>query len=336
MTEIVESGFQRLFEIRLLHHYWLDEGATVFDAIASQSKRDDRLLSYDVRPILTVTPTATTATLLNGLRCVYKNSSLGLIAALPKGATVPTDTTLQFFVTVQDPGFYNYTSLTLRRQKIYEIYYQPEDQIYRFKENAPVWSNLTGAPRGSGAGKALFLSREIPAPAADDQVESLVLSGSALLQLTGDQPGAGTQQLAAQAADLPVFAHQADPPPIAPPAGMTGAPARGVRLDDEIPDEAFALIQLSALRGDDPDYSFVDGGGQAKAACPVFQIRFKNRSTVRQYLDKGTGALISTEPGPLPMTYFGNAGLKRKPSEGLVKAVKNGNQVTQLVSEIFI
>ena len=46
--------------------------------------------------------------------------------------------------------------------------------------------------------------------------------------------------------------------------------------------------------------------------------------------------MISTEPGPLPMTYFGNAGLKRKPSEGLVKAVKNGNQVTQLVSEIFI
>ena len=336
MTETIAYGYQRLFEVRLLHHYWLDEGATVFDSIPSQSTKDRRFLTYDLASILTVAPTAATAKLLTGLSGVYRNSSLGLLVALPQGAEVPSDTTLEFVVSVRDADFYNYTALTLRRQKISEFYYQPEDKIYRYKDNVPVWSNVTGASRGTGTNKSLFLSTEIPALAADDQVESLALSGGALVQLTGDQPGAGTQQLAAQATDLPVFAHQGDVPAIVPPAGLVGTPARGIRLTQEITDQVFGLIRLSAVRGDDPDFSFVDGSGHAKAANPVYQIRFKNRSTIWQYFNKNTGALISTEPNPLPLTYFGNAGLKQKPSEGLVKALKSGDKISQLISEIFI
>ena len=35
--ETVRIGYTRLFEVRLLHHYWLDDGATVFDAIADEA-----------------------------------------------------------------------------------------------------------------------------------------------------------------------------------------------------------------------------------------------------------------------------------------------------------
>jgi len=200
----------------------------------------------------------------------------------------------------------------------------------------PVLSNLTGAKRTLGAGQVLFLSRDYPAPAASDAVEAMVLSAGALLQLTSDNPGATTQQLAASATDLPVFLHQGDVPAIVPPAGVVGAPARGVQLSDDVPDNVFALITLTAVRASDDDFSFVDGTGAPKTPATVYQVRLKNRSTWWTYLDKQTGAPGAPETQPLPLTFFGNAGTRQKPSQGIVKAQMSGARITQLVSEIYI
>ena len=156
------------------------------------------------------------------------------------------------------------------------------------------------------------------------------------MQLTSDQPGARTQQLHDPAIALPIFVHQANVPAIVPPGGLVGAPSRGVMLSSDITDDVFVLIRLSAVRADDEDFSCIDSSGHAKTAHPVFQVRFKNRSTIWQYLSKSTGVVDVTEPNPLPLTYFGNAGTKQKPSAGLVKAVKSGTKITQLVSEIFV
>lgn len=335
MAESIVNRYRRLFEIRLLHHYWLDEGATVFDLMADQAQKAARLLQYDVRPFLAVTPTDTTMKALNSLGGVYKNTALGCLVAVPDSVVVASDAMYEFAVTVRHAAVLNYTALTLRSQKIYEIYHQPTAQTYRYKANVPVLSNLTGATRESGSTKALFLSKEVPTLAADDQVEALVLAGSALVQLTSDQPGAGTQILHDPAALLPVFVHQGDVPLLVPPSGLVGAPTRGVQLSNEIPDAVFALIRLSATRADDDDFSLIDNSGHAKTTCPVFQVRFKNRSTIWQYRNKRTGLVDATEPNPLPLTYFGNAGTKQKPAAGLVKAVTSGAQITQLVSEVF-
>lgn len=339
MAELIINGYKRLFEVRILHHYWLDEGATVFDLIPRPEQRDKRLLSYDMRPFLALAPTAATAKAFKAYRCVYENTALGCVVAAPQSTVLPVDTMFELVVMVRNAAFYNYTALTLQPQKIYELYHQPEDRIYRYKENVAVLSNLSGASRVAGLDKALFLSSEFPPLAVDDQVESLVLSGAALVQLTGDQPGAGTQQLNAIAADSPVFVHQGDAPAIAPPTGLEGAPSHGLILSGDITDDVFAFIRLSAIRADDDDFSFIDGSGEAKTPHPVFQVRFKNRSTKWQYLNKSTGALNSAEADPLPLTYFGNASpepKKQKPSEGLVKAVKSGAQISQFVSEIFV
>lgn len=336
MAETFINGYLRLFEIRLLHHYWLDEGATIFDAIASQEKRERRLSSYDLRSFLSVTPTAATASVLAGLRAVCKETSLGSIVAVPSGTVVPPDTVLDFVLRIRDSGFDNYTALTLRPRNIYEIFHQPEKKLYRYKENVPVLSNLSGAFRTTGGAKALFLSREYPVVAPDDQVESLVAAGGALLQLTGDQPGAGTRQIAADVTTVPVFLNQADAPAIVPPPGLTGAPARGVELTGDLPDDLFALVRLNAVRGDDADFSFVDGSGNPKTPHPVYQVRFRNRSTTWRYLHNTTGILDAQEPVPLPLTFFGNAGTRQKPSAGFVKPEKTAARITDLISEIFI
>jgi hypothetical protein len=340
MSERSSNVYKTLFEVRLLHHYWLDDGAMVFDLIAASEKKDRHLQDYDRRAFLSVAPTASTIKVLQGLGGIFKDTALGFIVAVPESAVLSDNALLEFIVKVLDNNFFHYTALTLRSQTIYEIYYKPDDKIYRYKENAPVFSNLTGATRIVGLSKALFLSQEIPQPAVSDSVESLLLSGAALVQLTSDPPGAGTQQLNPDANDLPVFAHQGDIPAIVPPAGMVGAPARGITLTDDIPRDAYALIRLSAV-ADDANFSFIDSGGHVITEHPVFQIRFKNRSTFWNYFDKATDkdtqVAVSYELNSLPLTYFGNAsGSKQKPSLGLVKAEKNGARITKLVSEIFV
>jgi hypothetical protein len=258
------------------------------------------------------------------------------LGAVPDNVVVPLNAVFEFIVTVRNPSFLNYTSLTLQPQKIYELYYPPEDQTYRYKANVLVLSNTTGASRTLGSEKTLFLSKEIPAITPDDKVEALILSGNDLLQLTGDQPGAGAVPIHTPATELPVFAHQGDVPPIVPPSGLVGAPQWGAMLSSDIPDDVFALIRLSAVREDDKDFSCVDGSGLAKTAHPVFQCRFKNRLTIWKYIDKRNNQ-VTSEPTPLPLTYFGNAGTKQKPAAaGLVKAEKSDSKITQLVSEIFI
>ncbi|MFO0795337.1 MAG: hypothetical protein U0586_14900 [Candidatus Brocadiaceae bacterium] len=102
-------------------------------------------------------------------------------------------------------------------------------------------------------------------------MESLIKSGNELYQLTGDQPDATTQQLKVNKDNLPVFVNQDDVPAIVSPAGLSGKPSRGIMLSDDIPDNIFALIRLSAVRASNKDFSFVDGNGHAKAPNPVFR-----------------------------------------------------------------
>jgi hypothetical protein len=336
MTERSIGGYKPLFEVRLLHHYWLDEGGNVFDLMQDQVKKNARLQEYDRRTFLSVIPTATTTKALKSLKCIYKDTALGFMVAVQNEKVIPSDALFEFIVTIESSAFFNYTALTLQSQKNHDIYDKKADKTWRYKENVPVFSNLSGASRGTGINKSLFLSKEYAETTADDPVESLVLAGGALLQLTGDQPGADTLQLNAQATNSPVFVNQGDVPTIVPPAGLMNEPIRGILLSEDIPANVFALIRLSAVRVNDSDFSFVDSNGHAKTPHPIFQIRFKNRSTTWQYFNKKTGAIASTEPNPLPLTYFGNAGTKQKPSEGWVKAEKNGTKITRLISEIFV
>jgi hypothetical protein len=339
MSERSTTSYRRLFEVRLLHHYWLDDGGQRFDTLAAD-RQAERLSSYDVRPLLRVVPTPSTLRQLSNLRCLFMSTGQGFMVAAPSEATFDAAATFSFAVSIANGDCLDYTALTFRPQAVQEAAdpadLSPTQVIYRYKADVPVLSNLTGVKRTIGPGQVLFLSREYPSPAASDAVEAIVLSGGALLQLTSDNPGADTQQLAASASDLPVFLHQGDVPVIVPPAGVVGAPARGVQLGDDVPDDVFALITLTAVRAGDDDFSFVDGTGAPKTPAAVYEVRLKNRSTWWTYLDKRTGALDAVEPQPLPLTFFGNAGTRQKPSRGIVKAQMSGARITQLVSEIYI
>jgi hypothetical protein len=353
MAERVVIGYKRLFEVRLLHHYWLDEGSTVFDLITDQSVKDKRLLTYDVRKFLSVAPTKATETALKGFGCIFKATALGFVVAVPAITPVPmnqinlADATFEFVVKVQNADFFNYTALTLQKQQISEWYHQPEDKIYRYKENVAVFSNINSASRTFGGKKILFLSQEIQSLVAADKVESLFKTGNILKQLISDLHSE-TQDLVANADDFPAFANQRDAPDIVPPSGLSGTPLRGIELTNDLPNDIFALIRIQSL----PAVSEFKLLKELDAPNPlhlmdfqepVFEIRFRNRSTIRKYYNKATKVPGVIEPHPLPLTFYGNAGTKQKPSEGFVKyrKTKDPNEPgfstapLRLVSEIF-
>jgi hypothetical protein len=333
MAELIGISYQRLFEVRLLHHFWLDDGSLLFDTLPD-SRKNTLLRNYDMRSFMEISPTPTTKSKIKSLKGVFKNTSLGFTIAVPKTMVIADDEVFTFTMTVTDAAFYRYSSLTLVNHKIHELYYPAEDRIVRYKENIPVFSNLTGVSRGANPNKSLFLSGEIPVPSVTDKVEFLNLSGGALVQLASSQPGADMIQISSVATNSPVFVHQNDTPVIVPLLGVGGTPEKGVMLTDDIPDKISGIINIAATNPVDPDFSCTSSGS-AKSTCPVFQIRFKNRSAYWKYLNKSSGAPISETGKPLPLTYNGNAGVKRKPGESIVKIQFKDNDPTKRIEKIY-
>ncbi|MBN1929446.1 MAG: hypothetical protein JW764_07890 [Chlorobiaceae bacterium] len=339
MSERIETRYSRLFEVQMLHHYWLDDGMTVFDRLPSD-QQERYLMAYDAGALLEVVPTAATEVSLKACRAVWRSTRRGFVVAVPDDALIPDGTVLEWMLRVVSPDFFNYTALTFRPQNVHDCFTEDKSARYRFKENVPVFSNLTGASRGSGLARTLFLSRETAPRASGDELEALFDLGGALCQLTADPPeGASTppfQLLDADKTAMPVFASQRDVPEIEAPEGVTDAPAKGILLDNDLPDDLFALIRIAAVREDDSDFSIIDSEGHAPGRCPVFHLRFKNRHTWWKQIARDQSATFSEEP--LPLTFFGNAsGLGgKKPSAGAIKAeMDEEKRVSRLVSEIF-
>jgi hypothetical protein len=71
----------------------------------------------------------------------------------------------------------------------------------------------------------------------------------------------------------------------------------------------------------------------------VFEVHLRNRWTTWQYRDQGDGSITSTETDPLPLTHFGNAGTKQKPSTAAVGVERDSGdplKITRLVSDIYV
>jgi len=333
MGEQIGYSYQRLFEVRLLHHYWLDDGSTMFDNL-SDNRQSVLLQDYDLRSFMEITPTPATKSKIKALKGIFNSTSLGFVVAVPKTKVIPDAEVFSFTITITDAAFYRYTSLTFIGHKIYELYDPASDKIIRYKENVPVLSNLTGVSHGANPNKSLFLSTQTPSPSGTDNAEYLNISGGALVQLANGQPGATVLQLNAVAANCPLFLHQNDAPVIVPPLGLGGTPERGVMLTNEIPDKVFGVININAVNPADNDFSCTEAG-IAKSNYPVFQIRFKNRSAIWKYLNKSSGSPVSETTDPLPLTYHGNAGVRRKPGESFIKVQFKDNDPTKRIEKIY-
>lgn len=108
--------FGVLFEVTLLHDYWMNIGPVVHEALS-----DERRLAverrYSARELLDVAPTTATRAALAGHGMLFKITSSGFLVGveLEPASAVPrrppsNETVLSFAVRVCDPFFFNYTA----------------------------------------------------------------------------------------------------------------------------------------------------------------------------------------------------------------------------------
>lgn len=137
--------FGVLFEVAVLHDYWLNVNAVVYEALSPERQRVVGR-QHDPGSYIEVVPTAATRAVLAGHGMLFKKLSTGfLIGAELEGATMMhrralgSSDVLTFALRVVDPLFFNYTAGVLPR-------------FYRF-------SNTTGNENDG----QLFLSHPVPA-----------------------------------------------------------------------------------------------------------------------------------------------------------------------------
>lgn len=330
-VERLTTAYVTLFEVRVLHHYWLDDGEVLFDALLP-SIQQSRLLAFDVRKILDIRPTPESLEVLRGMDAVWRATSTGVVVGIKANRKVPDTAVFEFTLCVTDADYYGYSAYGLVVPSTANVFQTTTRRMFRYRANAALYSNLTGASRGSGSGKQLFLSREYLALTPSDGVESIVDNAGSLVQLTSDPPVASSQILGITAS-MPVFAHHGDVPSITDRGNVIGrVPLRGIELPEGAPQETIALIRIGAVRSGDDDFSCTSGGF-AKTNAPVFQLRFKNRRTLWRYISRSNG--LSSDAGIFPLTFHGNPHLKVKALPENVKPVTAGGLVTEIISEIF-
>lgn len=111
-----------LFEVKIIHHFFLNKGENVYDAMSDPDKAN-MMLKYDAREIFEIVPTEECSKILRAHNCIYKLTSTGIIVGLraesdglepPKFksfVTLADDLMFTFLIKLRDMDFMNYTSL---------------------------------------------------------------------------------------------------------------------------------------------------------------------------------------------------------------------------------
>ena len=116
--------YQILFEVKVLHHYFLNRGERAFDKMTVEEKAN-AMMFFDAREIFDIVPTGECSRILDAYRCIFKKTSQGIIVGLraePEGPPpfkfkpfheLADDLAFTFLIYLKDFQFMNYTALPL-------------------------------------------------------------------------------------------------------------------------------------------------------------------------------------------------------------------------------
>lgn len=113
------TTYKPLFEIELLHDYFLNDGTVAFSTLSDTDKKK-RLKLLDISAFIEVIPSQDTTDKMAGHKIVFKTHKTGLSAYCKLKASaqntsfipLPSDVALTFIMKVTDSFFENYTQLT--------------------------------------------------------------------------------------------------------------------------------------------------------------------------------------------------------------------------------
>ena len=136
-----------LFEVRILHHFFLNRGKDMYDSM-SDAEKADMMLKYDAREIFEVVPTGDCSKILHAHNCIFRFTSQGIIIGLRAEAddqeppkfkpfkSLDDDLKFTFLIKLRDMDFMNYTALPFTGNS---------GQVYSFV------NTITGSPKKSPA-----------------------------------------------------------------------------------------------------------------------------------------------------------------------------------------
>lgn len=119
----MSSGYKYkvLFEVRVLHHFLLDEATNHFEGMTKLG-REKNLLHYSVLDLLDVFPTEPTIKTLSGNKLIFKKTQYGFLVAVRTDidddtlalADLRLDGKLSFYMKKKNSSFMNFSSLSLK------------------------------------------------------------------------------------------------------------------------------------------------------------------------------------------------------------------------------
>lgn len=112
--------YRPLFDVKLLHHYFLDEGEAVYGSTLDPENMEKNLAQYKLSNFMSVQPTENTINTLKNLRSRFVQSGYGFQVVTSTEGDEPfipfSDTlTFDFILKITDQYFENYTNITINR-----------------------------------------------------------------------------------------------------------------------------------------------------------------------------------------------------------------------------
>ncbi len=361
--DFIHVKYPVLFQLKVMHHYYLDVGKKLFDNLDGLKKI--RLLAeYDVRKILQIQPTPSTQRLLDGHNLLFKPHGLGFavicqadgngIVGLGKKPRVGQN--LRFWVKIIDPYFMQYSAGFLKSEQVRIEKATDGTSPDRFFKKVYHLKN-------DAAGLSFSLAA-IPAdyePAKNYPPESIVkhdanTDGNPEFYVA--QRAVGTNTAPQVSTNLDWLKLEQITPQNSNVRYVSQTDLTEVELGTDIPQDCFALIEIEANAGAGPAHLY-DGAENLNA--PTFEVRFKNRLTwwrhsLPPWVEGSLTSITQTEilpltlrgKQPIDLTFQvsdgnnGNVPMVKKsvdvPSKQtpVKPELANNGSVTRLLSDIYI
>lgn len=120
----LDNIYKMLFDIRILHHFFLDEGSDVYQesggGVPLQSRFDHNRLTHNLPDFLRIVPTRRTQQVMKNHKVVFQQYDDGIRASMKRKPSIEphqpfiefgSDFMLDFTIEIVDPYFVNYTDI---------------------------------------------------------------------------------------------------------------------------------------------------------------------------------------------------------------------------------
>ncbi len=146
-----ETTYRTLFEIKFRHHYFLDEGEDEFDEALNEEWMVNNLRAFDIREILTITPSEATMKNIRNGRGRYNLTKDTLTVLLRSDGSDPDkpfidfldNTNFDFTLGIKDAFFENYTEIDIDRSKLFFLSNKTPDTSVEDTAQTVVFSKFT-------------------------------------------------------------------------------------------------------------------------------------------------------------------------------------------------